>query len=511
MFGLWLLFASNCSTRMAAASSSESGALHGLVNSPGPTPYLNGEALVSRNAKVEIHFAHGFSDFARSIPIRPNAVFQLASLTKVFTSTAVLQLVEGGRVDLDAAVQLYLPRFPFPNITVRHLLAHQSGLPNLELYEDLVARDTKHVVTSQDTLTELAAWKPGLAFTPGTQFRYCNTNYVVLAQLVEAVSGETFSNYLGRHIFKPAGMRSSYTLSTLPEGKAVKAHVIPAMFSTRFVDVKTVVLSDARAMRRYRYELHNLGSTQGDQNVFSTAGDLLKFDRALRDGKLLTLATQTLAYTPAKLADGTVPVTKEPMIAYGAPCGYGLGWDVCEHPERGKIVGHGGYNRGIKTLLYRELRDGITIAMYDNANGNQFDTKAASIANVLRGREPLPIERRKSATRAYGEALLRDGAAAALILYNRLRLDSAIYTETQDGMNVLGYDLLRNGYGELALEAFRINLVRYPGDFNAYDSFGEALGTLGRREDAIRMYERAIELEPEAEDSIRALNALRAK
>lgn len=495
---------------IAAYAQDAAARLEALFTSPG-TPYLNGGVLVAENGRIVYQGAFGLADFAAGTPNRTDSRFQTASLTKVFTSTAVLQLMEHRRLRLDDPVVRYLPEFPFPQVTIRHLLAHTSGLPDLELYEPLVAREPNRVIRNADALLALKEWTAGLAFPPGSQFRYSNTNYVLLVLVIEKVSRMPYSQYLARRVFAPAGMTDTYvrTPDTPPDPRLVKNHVLPTMYTTAPVDVTTVELKDAVNMRHIRYETRNLGATLGDQNVITTTGDLFRFSRALETGVLLRPETRRLATTATRLADGTIH--EDNAAPYGTKCSYGLGWDVCNDPAIGALTGHNGYNRGIASMLYRNETKGQTVIVYDNADGDDFGPKIASIVNVLNGRPPLPVDRRQSLTREYGRLLLERGPAFALMRFNAMRADAEHYLGgSQRALNLLGYDLLHNGFRAESLEPFRLNVVLHPDEANVYDSFGEALAANGRTSDAIAMYERALELDPKREEAKRALQRLRA-
>jgi CubicO group peptidase (beta-lactamase class C family) len=476
-----------------------------------PSADVNGGFLVADRGSVVYEQASGFADFARRVPNATDTPFQTASITKTFTSTAILQLRDQGKLELDKPVRRYLPDFPFEAITLRHLLSHTSALPDLELFEALVQKDPARVISNADVIPALRAWQRPLELNPGDRFGYSNTNYMLLALVIERVSGRTYSGYLERHIFRPAGMRDSFVAGGGDETKlkrAAKNHLLPTMYMTEPVDVATLELPDERKMRRIRYETRNLGQTLGDQNVFSTLRDLYRFDQALRSGRLLTRRSLDEASTPVKLNDGSTYYDAEVTVAYGLRCSYGLGWEVCDDPAVGKLMGHSGYNRGIASFFYRNLSKNQTVIAFDNADGNSLAQKVASAVNILNGREPLAIESRASLTREFGATLVAKGSAAALIRLNEMRAQSDKYVGTQRGMNILGYDLLHNGHAALALEPFRINLILHPDDANVYDSYGDALARNGDAAGALAMYRKAVALDPNNVESRRKLQEL---
>ncbi|MDZ4690122.1 serine hydrolase domain-containing protein [Terricaulis sp.] len=476
-------------------------------------PVYNGGVLAVADGRVVYRGADGFADFAAGRRLRPDDVFQAASMAKPFTSTAVLQLRDRGLLRLDDRVSQHLEGFPFDAITIRHLLTHTSGLPDLELFETLIAADPAHVVSAEDLLPALSAWTRPLAFEPGAAFRYSNTNYQLLALIVARVSQQPFGVYVRDHIFRPAGMRHSYVLGTPPLART-RPSVLNQSFATMYAepqqDVRTIQVNDARLMRRLRYETFNMGSTLGDQNLFTTLDDLRRFDAALRSGRVLSHATQAEAYAPVRLNDGTEYRESEVYIAYGVPCSYGMGWETCAHPDFGRLVGHAGYSRGIATMFYRNVERRQMIAMFDNADMGDFAQKFASIANALNGAPPVEFSRSRSLTRAYGRMLVRDGAGAARAFFDAHRGDTAAWTFTPRGLNQLGYDLLRNGHEALALEAFRLNVELNPDHAGYWDSLGEGLGVNGMRDEAIAAYRRSLELNPDNESGRAALQRLEA-
>ncbi len=470
-------------------------------------PYLNGGILIAEDGKVVYQRAFGEADVAMHTRNEIDSRFQLASMSKVFTSIAILQLAARKRLRLDDPVAHHLHGFPFEGITIRHLLSHTSGLPDLELYEALVAEHPSRIIRNRDVIPALIAWKKPLPFTPGSEFRYSNTNYVLLALIVEEASGMTYARFLERSIFSPAAMHDSYVLEDAesPDPRRVTNHILPAMYDTVPVDVRRVNLRDPIRMRRIRYESLNLGATLGDQNIISTTADVLRFVQAFLSGKLVSTAAMKDATTPFRLRGGNVHYD-EPGPPFATHCSYGLGWETCAD-----MIGHSGSNRGIATMLYFDPTHRRTIVMFDNFDGEDFGRKLASVINVLNEKPPLDVDRRKAITREYGRALIDRGAAEALIAYNRMRADPMHYTTgSQRATNILGYDLLHNGYVAESLETFRLNVILHPQDANVYDSYGEALAASGRTADAIAMYERSRELNPANEAAKRALERLRA-
>lgn len=486
--------------------------LDDFFSSPGNPTFFNGNVLVAEKGKIVYRKSFGYADIAKKILNSESSAFQTASVSKVFTSTAVLQLKDKGRLKLADSLVKYFPDFPYPNITVRHLLSHTSGLPDLELYQSIINQNPNQIVTGKDVIPALKIWNKPLKFQPGDKAEYCNTNFVLLALLVEKISQQSFQDYLQKNIFLPAGMNETFVQiagASKNSNPTVKNHILTTMYKTIPEDVETVNLQDRVKMRRIKYEVYNLGATLGDQNVVSTTGDLLRFDESLHSGKLLNPATMEEAFTPIKLNSGETYLG-DSETAYDSRCSYGLGWIVCDDPNIGKLVSHDGYNRGIATMFYRNITKRQTVIMFDNTEGDNFNEKVASVVNILNGKAPLPINLKNSAAREFGEKLLKSGIEPALIRFNEIRNDVNRYVVSERGINVLGYDLLYNGYKAESLEVFKLNVILFPESFNVYDSYAQSLAENGKKSEAILMYKKAVLLNPKSEGSIRALKKLEA-
>jgi len=265
--------------------------------------------------------AYGLSDAEAKTPATLNTLYGLGSCTKPFTAVAVLQLVEAGKVSLDAPVSRYLDGLPaaWSAITVRELLTHTSGLPNYRLALDFAKlSDPKY--KQPNAVVALLAGKL-LDFPPGTRFEYSNTNYHLLGRLIEKVSGQSYGAYLASHQFQVAGMTAT-RLSDPPArvpNQAVgydwdgKTRLPNATFLPGALDV-------------------------GDSGLLSTAGDLAKWATALASGRLVSDATLKQMITPGTLSDGT-PVT------------YGLGLVISSYKGRA-LVGHSGAVPGYSISIF---------------------------------------------------------------------------------------------------------------------------------------------------------------
>jgi CubicO group peptidase (beta-lactamase class C family) len=263
---------------------------------------------------------------------------------------AILKLWENNALQLDDSVSKYLEGFPYPLITIRNLLSHRSGLPNYVHFVEKMGWDTQRFVTNADILQMLIdkpnKLKPGRA---NAYFDYCNTNYALLALIVEKVSQLSFSAYLNDVFFKPLGMENSFVYA---------------------VDMEDKVLPSYKFNNR-REPMMFLDAVYGDKNIYSTPRDMMKWDHALYNGKLFaekTLEEAFRGYSYEKRGTRN----------------YGLGWRLVEMPSGKKIIYHNGWWHGNNTVFSRLPDDSTAIIVL----GNKFNRsiyQAKKIAGIFKG------------------------------------------------------------------------------------------------------------------------------
>jgi CubicO group peptidase (beta-lactamase class C family) len=316
---------------------------------------FSGGILVAKNGQVIYEHYQGdvFGDNTTSIS--STTPFHVASTSKTFTSTSVLQLETMGLLSLDDTLQKFWPDFPYQGITIRNLLNHSSGLPDYAYFLPKFGWDKKITVTNWDVLNTLITKYPALDFNTGSRFKYCNTNFVLLALLVEKVSGLSFPYYVKEHIFNVAGMKDSYVLSPFN-----RADYMPSWTANGRI-----------------YQFEYLDGLYGDKNVFTTCRDLLKYDSAIRSGALL----DPLAYEKAWQPNFRDTKYDEPWEYYG------LGWRLKVFENNLKIPYHNGWWHGNNAVFQRLVADTAVIIV----TGNRMNSKiyaSAKAANIFRSYYP---------------------------------------------------------------------------------------------------------------------------
>ena len=465
---------------------------------------INGNVLVAENGQPIYHKSFGYSNIKTETLNNENSGFSLASVSKVFTSTAILQLKEKGKLKLDDFVIKYFPDFPYPEITIRHLLTHTSGLPEIEIFRKQIQENPNNIFTNKDLLPTLINLKLPLDFKPNDKYQYTNTNYILLALFVEKISTITFQEYLQKNIFSPAKMTNTYFQkdnSQIGNKNRVIDYDYPFLFS--------IELENVDSLNNYRVRMLNLSGFVGNGNIITTTADILKFDQELCAGKLIKQSSLKEAFTPNKLNNNQTVQTS----LGGEKASYGLGWFILADSSKGKIVGHTGGVPGALSILLRNIDKKQTVILFDNAFNKSLYKSGLNAMNILNNK-PISISK-QSLTKLYGSTLVDKDIDIAFIKFQELRDDTSHYYLSEEDMNDLGLQLLYeakfNRHNELALEVLKQNTLLFPNSFNTYDSYGEALAKVGKKDEAIFMYRKSIKLNPDNEGGKKILEELLKK
>lgn len=293
---------------------------------------FNGNVLIAKGSDIIYRKSFGYAIKEKNIKLTDTSLFQLASVSKVITGIAVLTLYEKGKLRLDAKVADILPGFPYPEITVQQLLNHRSGLPNYIYFCNGYLKEKKELLSDKELLTIMIENKPKAYLKPDTRFNYCNTNFALLAMIIEKISGKSYSDYLKDEVFTPLGMNHSYTYKT--------------------VDFNGINFTHGYTMKYQEVAEDPYDGVLGDKGIYTTTYDLFLLSNALYQNKILSKATQDLAYAPYS-----------PERKLG---NYGLGWRMKDMSNINKEVFHNGWWHGYRTSFHRRLNDSLTIIVLSN-------------------------------------------------------------------------------------------------------------------------------------------------
>lgn len=458
---------------------------------------FNGNVLIAEKGRIIYKHSFGLADAERRLPNTEQTAFHLASVSKIFTAVAILQLKQQGKLKLDDPFVKYFPEFPWPRITIRHLLSHTSGLLDYQIFEGPFQENPARLYTNNDLMAAFKADKQGLLFEAGEKYSYSNTGYGLLALLVEKISHSTFETYLSKHIFKPSGMNHTYI-----QTPQIKVDDASRAKRYEFLSYDPAQLKIIDSVQSAYIPAFVLGGIIGPAGMVSTVNDLLKFDQALYSNKLLKQTTLAEAFTPTKLNDGSMALAGwANTLSY-----YGLGWQILCDSTYGKVVWHGGGSPGSVTIFLRNISRKQTVIALDNVTHRGMHPQGAN-AFYLLNNGPL-FKGKKSLAVTYVTELHKKGAEAAAVAFTQHRMDSINYYLDEYDFNRLGHDLLGDGFLPEALDVFRLNCFLFPLSFNVYDSYADALNRQGKKDYAIKMYQKSMELNPQNEGGKKVLESL---
>lgn len=313
---------------------------------------FNGNVLVAQKGVIVYQNAFGFA--TDTIKNNIQSKFQLASLSKTFTAVAVMKLAEQGKLGLDYTVKDYYPNFPYDGITIRSLLCHRSGLPFYQYTFDKMVRETKAYPTNQQIMEWFATVQPTpkMFNQPDHYFGYNNTNFAILAALVEKVTGKSFDDYMRESIFGPAGMKDSYIVTTKNDSININ---------------RTVGYQFGRKLPKDYYD-----DISGDKGVYSTLGDLLKWHTALKNNTLINKESFREMIMPRS-------------FEFPGLRNYGYGFRLWVNAkQQTDYVYHTGWWKGYNTIMFFDPREDFVIILLSNKyNRSVYNIK--QIIEIMHG------------------------------------------------------------------------------------------------------------------------------
>jgi CubicO group peptidase (beta-lactamase class C family) len=310
-------------------------------------------ALVAMNGQVIYRKAFGMADLELNVPMQPEMVFRIGSITKQFTAIAILQLMEQGKLSLQDEITRFIPDYPMQghSITVEHLLTHTSGIKsytNVPEFQKFIRTDMK-----SEEVIDLIKSKP-MEFAPGTKWNYNNSGYFLLGYIIEKVSGKTYQEYLQENFFSPLGMTSSCYGNDTEIIKWRASGYQPGKEGAVNSDFMSMLLPYAAG------------------SIMSTVDDLYKWNRAVHSYKLVKKETLDMAHTAYKLKDGK-------------STGYGYGWSLSELQGNPTIEHGGGINGYLTSSVYLPDED-VFVALFSNSNGKAPEFSSLKMAALAIGK-----------------------------------------------------------------------------------------------------------------------------
>ena len=322
---------------------------------------LWGGFLVAKGDEILYEGYRGFTQDNKQDPVNDTVALHVASISKSITAMSVMKLIEAGKLELDAPLTQYFPKFPYPKVTVFTLLSQRSGLPKYEYFIEKIEPEpvelSKEYISNQDILNLLIRYKPDLARETNTGFMYCNTNYALLALLVEHATKIPFPEAMQQIVFRPLKMKHTYILQEKDMESAAKSFY-------------------QRGPRVYPYD--RLDLIYGDKNVYTTPRDLLNFSKAMFAKNFLREDLYRMVFEPYS--------NERPGIN-----NYGLGFRMKVFNENEKLTYHNGWWHGTNSVFGHLLKSNVTII----AIGNKYSSRVYTSLALSGLFENFPYETEK--------------------------------------------------------------------------------------------------------------------
>lgn len=313
---------------------------------------FHGSLLVAKNGKIIYKNQIGYANFKKKELLDETSVFQLASVSKQFTAAAIMMLYERNKIQLTDSVTKYFQEFPYEHVTIKNLLNHTAGLPKYFWVAEHKWNQDK-APTNGDMMKLLESSKVLRFFKPGRNFDYSNTGYMVLASIVEKVSGTGFNNFIKKNIFDPLGMKDSF------------------VYSFEIDSIKSNQLNGYRLYRGWRHlKINNTvnDAIVGDKNVYSTSEDLFKWINGLNNGKLLSKESLELMYSKGE-------------TIYGRKIPYGFGFRI-DTKDQKAIYHHGKWN-GFSTGLTQYPEDELVVIVLEHTSYNAMTSLNNKVKKIV--------------------------------------------------------------------------------------------------------------------------------
>ena len=309
---------------------------------------FNGIVLIGNNGTIDFDKSYGFANFEKKTAIDINTQFYIASISKQFTATAILILVEKGKLEINQPISDIVSNFPYENITIHHLLSNTSGIVD---YIDYFAEkwNKRKQANTDDVVNYLIEIKPKTNFEPGVKFEYSNTNYVLLAKIIEIISKESYPSFLENNIFKTCELNQTYA-TYKPYFSGQDSNVA---FGYVFENEKLIKNENSNV--DYIDRVNYLSGIQGDGSIVTTAFDLFLWHKTIISNKIISESSKQLMFKQTVLSDGTKSY-------------YGYGWYT-----DGQIADHTGSWPGYQTRIIMNLETGVVGISLKNVEVSYWD------------------------------------------------------------------------------------------------------------------------------------------
>ncbi len=429
---------------------------------------FDGAVMVAENGKVIYKNAFGMANREWQIPNTTDTKFMLGSVSKPLTSILMLIQVQKGLINLDKTISDYIPEFSRKNgsrITIRQLLSHSSGIPNYEIIKDFFPNTSRRQFTREEYIR--LYMDSALLFEPGSSYYYSSWGYFTLGYIMEKVTGKSYSQLMKDDILDKIGMNStgSYYHTQVVSKRASGYDYIPGGYTSA--------------------DFRDQSNTMGTGDLYSTVEDLFKLHLALSNNTLLNKELTDAMFTPGI-----------------RPWRYGFGWfnQNFRYTATDSVFTnyHLGMTEGFLSFMVRIPSTNSLVVFLCNSSPTHFFGIASNLMKVL---YDIPVAIKQPAHKVMESMMAVDGALKSVEAYKRMKADTAHYYIDWLAMNQLGEQLITLKRYDDARILFENNAAEFPQRDLILFNLGKTYELLGRKEDAVRWYKKAMEINPKNEEA----------
>ncbi|MBG6128907.1 CubicO group peptidase (beta-lactamase class C family) [Aquimarina sp. EL_43] len=443
---------------------------------------FSGAVLVAKQGKVILNKGYGLANREDDILYSSNTVATIGSTTKQFTATAILKLVEFNKIKVTDPLRMFFTDLPNDkkNITIHQLLTHTSGLI------DVIGKGDFDYIPREQFFKTL--FETELIQKPGLKYRYSNAGYSILARIIELVSGQEYEHFLNEYLFKPAGMKQ--TGYFIPDWDK---KMIASGYMKNVIPVGTMIERFHKAGNKVSWTL------KGNGGIHSTPEDMYKWYLALKSNTILSKSLTKIL---------TTPYTPEQESRSSH---YAYGWAIFNSDRNTKIVSHNGGNH----IFFHDFiwlpKEDVVIIFFTNATSREVEL-AWPIEKMIFNADYQPKPIKKNLSFFILDFIKKNKINQSNVLTTMIKKEYSSDLRNGDALNDMGYMILRQEKNpDWAIELFRLNVQLFSDNGNLWDSLGDGYKKKGDKEEAIKAYQKAYELDPSLAASINSLAELGIK
>ena len=439
---------------------------------------FDGAVLVADSGNIIYKDAFGLANREWNIPNKTDTKFMIGSVSKPLTATLVLIQVQKGLISLYKTVENYLPEFknkPAAKVTISQLLTHTSGIPNYDIIKDFFPKISRQYYSREDYLRVFI--DSALAFTPGSHYAYSSWGYFLLGYIMERVTSKSYAQLMSDDIFKKIGMNNS--------GSYYHTQIVPNRATGYDYSFGGYTSSDFR----------DQSNTMGTGDIYSTVDDLFKFHMALSNYTLLNKDLTDKMFTPG------IEAAK-----------YGYGWfnKQFKYTPTDSVASsfHLGMTEGFISFIRRIPCTNSLVVILCNSSPTDFFGITNNLFKILYN---IPVDLKEPAHKKMETYIQQMGTLRALDEYKRMKADTAHYYIDWISMNFIAQQLLDAKRYEEAKEIAENNVTEFPDKDLVMVTMGNIYLAIGKKEEAIRFYKKALQITPVYEEAKSRLKELETK